>query len=114
MNLPSGCFCSSGPIPSPYLPLTDLLSLVAKKGVNRSQVVLDVRKEFHTWKVAEDNIDLTAAFVNDLNYNQETQNNNSDDGKSGENTKKKGSADQRLIPFSIHLVYNCEYLYPKN
>ena len=109
VNLPSGCFCSSGPIPSPYLPLTDLLSLVAKKGVNRSQVVLDVRKEFHTWKVAEDNIDLTAAFVNDLNYNQETQNNNSDDGKSGESTKIKGSADQRLIPFSIHLVYNCEY-----
>ena len=109
MNLPSGCFCSSGPIPSPYLPLTDLLSLVAKKGVNRSQVVLDVRKEFHTWKVAEDNIDLTAAFVNDLNYNQETQNNNSDDGKSGENTKKKGSTEQRLIPFSIHLVYNCEF-----
>ena len=61
--------------------------------------------------MAEDNIDLTAAFVNDLNYNQETQNNNSDDGKSGKNTKKKGSADQRLIPFSIHLVYNCEYLY---
>ena len=109
MNLPSGCFCSSGPIPSPYLPLTDLLSLVAKKGVNRSQVVLDVRKEFHTWKVAEDNIDLTAAFVNDLNYNQETQNNNSDDGKSGEDTKKKSSTEQRLIPFSIHLVYNCEY-----
>ena len=103
MNLPSGCFCSSGPIPSPYLPLTDLLSLVAKKGVNRSQVVLDVRKEFHTWKVAEDNIDLTAAFVNDLN-----QQNNSESAEK-KPAKKGGSPKQKLIPFSIHLVYNCEY-----
>ena len=102
MNLPSGCFCSSGPIPSPYLPLTDLLSLVAKKGVNRSQVVLDVRKEFHTWKVAEDNIDLTAAFVNDLNYNQETQNHNSDDGKSGENTKKKVGDFEMISQFALN------------
>ena len=66
-------------------------------------MVLDVRKEFHTWKVAEDNIDLTAAFVNDLN-----QQNNSESAEN-KKPKKAGSQKQRLIPFSIHLVYNCEY-----
>ena len=96
VNLPSGCFCSSGPTPSPYLPLTDLLSLVAKKGVNRSQVVLDVTKEFHSWKVSEDNIDLTAAFVNDLNQ----QNSNT--------TEKSTNKQPSLVPFSIQLIYNCK------
>ena len=97
VNLPSGCFCSSGPTPSPYLPLTDLLSLVAKKGVNRSQVVLDVTKEFHSWKVSEDNIDLTAAFVNDLNQ----QNTNT-------TTEKSKNSQLSLVPFSIQLIYNCK------
>ena len=97
VNLPSGCFCSSGPSPSPYLPLTDLLSLVAKKGVNRSQVVLDVTKEFHSWKVSEDNIDLTAAFVNDLNQ----QNTNT-------TTEKSKNSQPSLVPFSIQLIYNCK------
>ena len=99
VNLPSGCFCTNGPTPSPYLPLTDLLSLVAKKGVNRSQVVLDVTKEFHSWKVSEDNIDLTAAFVNDLNQNGQKN----DEGKQNSNQP-------RLVPYTIQVVYNCKYL----
>ena len=63
VNLPSSCFCASDPRPTPYLPLTDILGLVAKKGVNRSQVMVDAN-QFTSWRVKAEGIDLTAAFVN--------------------------------------------------
>ena len=66
VNLPSGCFCASSPSPTPYLPLTDLLALVAKKGVNRTGVSVQ-SKDFSSWHVEADNIHLTATFINDLN-----------------------------------------------
>ena len=67
VNLPSGCFCASSPSPTPYLPLTDLLALVAKKGVNRTQVSVET-KDFSSWHVDADNIHLAATFINDLNH----------------------------------------------
>ena len=67
VNLPSGCFCASSPSPTPYLPLTDLLALVAKKGVNRTQVSVET-KDFSSWHVDADNIHLSATFINDLNH----------------------------------------------
>jgi len=66
VNLPTGCFCSSGPSPTPYLPLTDLLALVAKKGVNHTKISVETQ-EFTTWQVKADNIHLIATFINDLN-----------------------------------------------
>ena len=59
--------------------------------------------------MAEDNIELTAAFVNNLNYLKQNNNSKKSDENNQKN-KKKSSEQQRLIPFSIHLVYNCEYL----
>ena len=82
VNLPSGCFCTSGPSPTPYLPLTDLLALIAKKGVNHTKVSVETH-EFTTWHVKADNIDLSATFINDLNKSL--------DG---------------LAPFSISVVHN--------
>lgn len=70
VNLPSGCFCSSGPSPTPYLPLTDLLALLAKKGVNQTQVSVET-KVFTTWHVKADNIDLKATFINGLNQSMD-------------------------------------------
>jgi hypothetical protein len=64
------------------LPLTDLLGLVAKKGVNRSHVVIGAHKEFTSWQVHADNIDLTAAFVKGLN------------------------SSHLLTPFSMRVVHN--------
>ena len=87
VNLPSSCFCSSSdPRPTPYLPLTDILGLVAKKGVDRSQVVVDTNR-FTSWHVKSEGIDLTAAFVN---YGGQL----SDD------------RDQLLAPFSITVEHN--------
>ena len=82
VNLPTGCFCSSGPTPTPYLPLTDLLALVAKKGVNHTKISVG-SKEFTTWQVRADNIHLIATFINDLNRSLEG-----------------------LAPFSIRVLHN--------
>ena len=31
VNLPTGCFCTSGPTPTPYIPLVDILEEIATK-----------------------------------------------------------------------------------
>ncbi len=71
VNLPGGCFCAisgSGgnhhPAPTPYIPLTQLLEVAAKKGVNRSSASLASSKEFTVWTVSEAGLDLTIAFEN--------------------------------------------------
>ena len=89
VNLPSGCFCASSPSPTPYLPLTDLLALVAKKGVNRTQVSVET-KDFSSWHVDADNIHLAATFINDLNHSL-----------------------HGLTPFTLSLTHNGEYSRPE-
>ena len=32
VNLPTGCFCTSGPTPTPYIPLVDILGEIATNG----------------------------------------------------------------------------------
>ena len=88
VNLPSGCFCASSPSPTPYLPLTDLLALVAKKGVNRTHVSVET-KDFISWHVDADNIHLSATFINDLNHSL-----------------------HGLAPFTLSLTHNGEYSRP--
>ena len=89
VNLPSGCFCASSPSPTPYLPLTDLLALVAKKGVNRTHVSVET-KDFISWHVDADNIHLSATFINDLNHSL-----------------------HGLAPFTLSLTHNGEYSRPE-
>ena len=33
VNLPTGCFCTSGPTPTPYIPLVDILEEIATKAI---------------------------------------------------------------------------------
>jgi len=33
VNLPTGCFCTSGPTPTPYIPIIDLLEEIESKGL---------------------------------------------------------------------------------
>ena len=33
VNLPTGCFCTSGPTPTPYIPLVDILEEISSKAI---------------------------------------------------------------------------------
>jgi hypothetical protein len=55
VNLPAGCFCTSGATPTPFLPLTDLLDAVETKG--DAPVTTNVTfRRFVTWTVKENNL----------------------------------------------------------
>ena len=41
VNLPTGCFCTSGPTPTPYVPLVDVLEEISSKGTP----VVDVKND---------------------------------------------------------------------
>jgi hypothetical protein len=57
VNLPAGCFCTSGLTPTPYLPLTDLLDAIETKGEGPVSSNVTFR-QFVTWTVKENNLVL--------------------------------------------------------